>query len=86
MNILGTALIGLIVGLIARFVKPGEDKMGIVLTTLVGIAGAFVGQFLGRVLGIYSSNQPAGFIGAILGAVIVLTAIKAVNNHRKILH
>lgn len=84
MNIIGTILIGLIVGLVARFVKPGEDKMGIVMTTLVGIAGAFVGKLVGQLLGIYSSYEPAGFVGAVLGAVVVLAALKSFTGHRKV--
>jgi len=83
MNIIGTIVIGFIVGLIARFVKPGDDRMGLLFTTLVGIAGAFVGQFLGQALGIYSSNEPAGFIGAVVGAVVVLALIKAFTGNRR---
>jgi len=83
MSIIGTIVIGFIVGLVARFVKPGDDRMGLLFTTLVGIVGAFVGQFLGQALGIYSSNEPAGFIGAVVGAVVVLALIKAFTGNRR---
>lgn len=84
MNIIGTIVIGFLVGLIARFVKPGDDPMGLAMTTLVGIVGAFVGKFLGQALGIYSSNEPAGFIGAVVGAVVVITLLKAFTGHRRV--
>ncbi len=83
MSIIGTIVIGFIVGLVARFVKPGDDRMGLLFTTIVGIVGAFVGQFLGQALGIYSSNEPAGFIGAVVGAVVILALIKAFTGNRR---
>ncbi len=83
MSIIGTIVIGFIVGLVARFVKPGDDRMGLLFTTVVGIVGAFVGQFLGQALGIYSSNEPAGFIGAVVGAVVILALIKAFTGNRR---
>jgi uncharacterized membrane protein YeaQ/YmgE (transglycosylase-associated protein family) len=72
MQIIGTILIGFVAGLIARFLMPGRDPMGFVLTTLLGIAGAFVATYLGQAIGWYSAGQDAGFIGAVVGAVIVL--------------
>lgn len=76
MGIIGTIIVGFIVGLIARFVKPGNDRMGLILTTVVGILGAFVGTYLGQALGIYHVGEPAGFIGAILGSIVLLSLIK----------
>jgi uncharacterized membrane protein YeaQ/YmgE (transglycosylase-associated protein family) len=73
MTILWTLLIGFLVGLVARFLKPGRQKMGIILTTVLGIVGAFVGTFIGRELGLYESGQAAGFIMSVIGAIIVLT-------------
>lgn len=84
-GIIGTIIIGFFVGLIARFLKPGDDKMGLLFTTLVGIVGAFVGRFIGQAMGIYNANEPAGFIGAVVGAVIVLALLSLVNT-RKISH
>ena len=72
MSIIGTIVIGFIVGLVARFIKPGDDKMGFIFTTLVGIGGAFLGSYLGQTLGIYQVGQPAGFVGAVVGAIILL--------------
>jgi len=77
MGIIGAIIIGFFVGLIARFVKPGNDHMGVFSTTLLGILGAVIGRFIGEALGIYSSNHPAGFVGAVLGAVLLLAFSKA---------
>lgn len=78
MGILGTIIIGFLVGLVARFIKPGNDRLGIILTTILGILGAFVGGYLGQALGIYEVGEPAGFIGSVIGAVILLALLKAV--------
>ncbi|MET0620850.1 MAG: GlsB/YeaQ/YmgE family stress response membrane protein [Thermoanaerobaculia bacterium] len=72
MGIIGWIIFGLIVGALAKFVMPGKDPGGWIITTLLGIVGALVGGFLGRMLGLYKENEPAGFIGAFLGAVLVL--------------
>ncbi|MGX5217171.1 MULTISPECIES: GlsB/YeaQ/YmgE family stress response membrane protein [Pseudomonas] len=72
MGIIGTIFIGLIVGLIARFLKPGDDSMGWIMTILLGIGGSLAATYGGQALGIYQAGQGAGFIGAIVGAVILL--------------
>ncbi len=72
MHIIATLIIGFVAGLIARFLMPGRDPMGFVLTKLLGIVGAFVATYLGQAIGWYSAGQGAGFIGAVVGAVIVL--------------
>ena len=72
MGIIGWIIFGLIVGALAKFVMPGKDPGGWIITTLLGIVGALVGGFLGRMLGLYKEDEPAGFIGAFLGAVLVL--------------
>lgn len=82
MGIIGTIVIGFLVGLVARFIKPGDDKMGLILTTILGIIGAVVGSYLGQALGIYEVGEPAGFIGAVLGAIIVLALLKAVGGRK----
>lgn len=79
MGVIGTIIIGFLVGLVARFIKPGNDKMGFILTTVVGIIGAFVGAYLGQAFGIYQVGEPAGFLGAVLGAIIVLALLKALS-------
>ena len=72
MSILWTLLIGFVVGLVARFLKPGRQKLGFILTTVLGIVGAFVGSFIGQTLGLYQPGQAAGFIMSVIGAIIVL--------------
>jgi uncharacterized membrane protein YeaQ/YmgE (transglycosylase-associated protein family) len=72
MGILGWIIFGLIVGALAKLVMPGKDPGGFLVTTLLGIVGALVGGFLGRLLGLYKEGEPAGFIGAFLGAILVL--------------
>jgi len=72
MHLLWMIIVGLIVGAIAKLVMPGHDPGGIVVTVLLGIAGSIVAGFLGRSIGWYDPGQPAGFIGSIVGAVIIL--------------
>ncbi|MCL6690354.1 Uncharacterized membrane protein YeaQ/YmgE, transglycosylase-associated protein family [Pseudomonas citronellolis] len=72
MGLIGTIVIGLIVGLIARFLKPGDDSMGWIMTILLGIGGSLLATYGGQALGIYQAGQTAGFIGAVVGAVILL--------------
>lgn len=81
-GIIATIIIGFIVGLVARFLKPGQDKAGWIMTTLLGIVGAFVGSYLGQAFGIYGPNESAGFIGAVVGAVIVLAIYTLVTKKR----
>ena len=83
MDLIGTAIVGFFAGLLARFFKPGNDRMGFVLTTVLGILGAVVGTLLGQALGIYQAGEPAGFIGAVVGAIILLALIRAVVGRRK---
>ena len=73
MGILGAIIIGFIVGIIAKLITPGDPKpRGFILTTVLGIVGAFVGTFLGQAVGIVPQGDTAGFIGAIIGAVVIL--------------
>jgi uncharacterized membrane protein YeaQ/YmgE (transglycosylase-associated protein family) len=72
MNIIWTILLGLAAGIIAKFIYPGKENMGWIVTTLLGIAGSFVATYLGQWLKIYQPGQAAGFIGAIVGALILL--------------
>ncbi len=72
MEILGTIIVGLIAGVIAKLLLPGKDPGGCIITILLGIAGAFVATYLGKFLGIYEPGDTAGFIGAVIGAVIIL--------------
>lgn len=72
MSLIATIVIGFIAGLIARAVKPGEDGMGIIMTTVLGIAGSFLAGYGGAALGLYSPGQPVGFIASVIGAIILL--------------
>lgn len=72
MTILGTILIGFLAGLLARAIKPGRDAMGWIMTILLGIGGSVLATYGGKALGIYEPGQPAGFIGAVVGAIILL--------------
>lgn len=72
MSVLGTIFIGLIVGLIARAVKPGDDKLGWIMTAILGVAGSFLASYAGKALGLYQEGQVAGFLASVVGAVILL--------------
>lgn len=73
MGIVWTIVVGFVVGIVAKFLMPGKNEpSGFVLTTILGIVGAFVASFLGQALGFYRPGEGAGFIGAIIGAIIVL--------------
>jgi uncharacterized membrane protein YeaQ/YmgE (transglycosylase-associated protein family) len=76
MEILLTLVVGFVVGAIARFAMPGDQPMGWIATTLLGIAGAFVGGLGGQALGLYKVGEPVGWIGAIVGALILLFAFR----------
>lgn len=72
MEIIGTIIVGLIVGLIARAIKPGNDSMGWIMTILLGIVGSFVATYLGSAMGWYKPGEAAGWIASVIGAVILL--------------
>ncbi len=72
MSVLATILIGLIVGIVARFFMPGRDPMGFVLTAVLGVIGAWLGTWIGVSFGMYAPGEPAGFLMSVLGAMVVL--------------
>src|ERR1700750_1537574 len=72
LNLLWTAIIGLVVGALAKLIMPGKDPGGILVTMIIGIAGSFLGTFLGRLVGHYQEGQSAGFIMSLIGAIILL--------------
>jgi uncharacterized membrane protein YeaQ/YmgE (transglycosylase-associated protein family) len=72
MSIIGTIVIGFIVGLIARALKPGDDKLGLIMTAVLGVAGSFLASYAGAALGLYKQGDVAGFIASVVGAVILL--------------
>jgi len=84
MSILWAILIGFVVGLIAKFLMPGRDGGGFILTALLGIVGAVAATFLGQAMGIYAPGQSAGFIGAVIGAMIVLFIFGLVRGRRRL--
>jgi uncharacterized membrane protein YeaQ/YmgE (transglycosylase-associated protein family) len=83
MSFIYTVLIGLAAGAIAKLVMPGKDPGGWIVTTLLGIAGAIVAKYLGQALGLYAEGETAGFIGAVVGAVILLGAYRLITKSRK---
>jgi uncharacterized membrane protein YeaQ/YmgE (transglycosylase-associated protein family) len=78
MHFLWMLIIGLVVGALAKLVMPGKDPGGILVTMLLGIAGAFLAGLLGRALGLYGAGEDAGILASILGAVLVLAGYRAV--------
>lgn len=78
MDILWWIVIGLLAGAIAKFVMPGRDGSGCVVTILLGIAGALLAGYVGRLAGLYRADERAGFIAAILGAVAILAAYRMI--------
>ncbi len=76
LSLLWTIIIGFIAGAVAKFIMPGKDPGGFLITTALGVGGALVATFLGRMVGWYREGQSAGFIAAIVGALIVLAAYR----------
>ena len=83
MAILGTIFIGLIVGFIARAVKPGDDKLGWIMTAVLGVAGSFLAGYAGKALGFYQPGQVAGFIASVVGAIVLLFVYALVKGNAK---
>jgi uncharacterized membrane protein YeaQ/YmgE (transglycosylase-associated protein family) len=79
-GIIGTIVLGLIVGAIARFLLPGEQKMGWILTCVLGIAGSFLAGFIGQALGWYQVGETAGWIASVAGAVVLLWVVGKVQS------
>ncbi len=75
MGIIVMIIVGFIVGLIARAIMPGDQKMGIIMTTILGIVGAVIAGYLGQAMGWYMPGQPAGWIASVVGAIILLAVV-----------
>jgi len=72
MHILWTIIVGFVIGVLAKFIHPGRENMGFIITTLLGIGGSILATYIGQALGLYEPGQPAGFIGGIIGAIVLL--------------
>ncbi len=72
MTFLGTVIVGFVVGLLARALKPGDDKLGWFMTTLLGIAGSFIATYVGIAMNWYQQGQAAGWIASVVGAIVLL--------------
>ena len=83
-GILGWILFGLIVGAVAKLIMPGNDPGGIIVTMLLGIVGAVVGGWLGRAMGFYGPNDPAGFLMSLIGAVALLAVYRVMAGRRRL--
>ncbi|PCE33024.1 GlsB/YeaQ/YmgE family stress response membrane protein [Burkholderia ubonensis] len=73
-----TLVVGFIIGLLARALKPGDDRMGVVMTTVVGIVGSLIAGYVGHLAGWYAPGQGAGWIASIIGAIVLLVIVGAV--------
>jgi uncharacterized membrane protein YeaQ/YmgE (transglycosylase-associated protein family) len=76
MDVLIWIVFGLVVGIVAKLVMPGRDPGGMIVTIVLGIVGALLGGWIGRALGVYQPGQPAGFIMAVIGAIVVLAVYR----------
>ena len=84
MELLWTFLIGLLVGIVAKFLMPGRDPGGFIITALLGIAGAFVAHAIGQAMGWYAEGEPAGFLASVGGAIILLALYRMVIGRRRV--
>jgi uncharacterized membrane protein YeaQ/YmgE (transglycosylase-associated protein family) len=82
MGIIWTLIIGLVAGIVAKLLMPGRDPGGFIITMLLGVAGAFVATWLGQAIGWYRAGEGAGFIGAVVGAVILLIVYRMIARRR----
>jgi len=78
MGFIWTLIIGLLAGIVAKLLMPGRDPGGFIITMLLGVAGAFVATYLGQAVGWYHANEGAGFIGAVVGAIVLLAIYRLV--------
>lgn len=78
MSIIWAILIGFVVGIVAKFLTPGRDPSGFFITAGIGIAGSLIATFLGRALGWYATGETAGFLGALVGSIVLLLAYRMV--------
>ena len=82
MNIIGAIIIGLIVGIVAKFLHPGKDPGGMIISILLGLGGSLFAGWIGRMLGWYGEGEPAGFIFSVVGAVLLLVAYRLLTSKK----
>jgi uncharacterized membrane protein YeaQ/YmgE (transglycosylase-associated protein family) len=83
-HLLWVLIIGLVVGALAKLIMPGKDPGGIIVTMLLGIAGAFLGGWVGRAVGLYQEGQGAGFIMSLIGAIVLLAIYRLIVGRRRV--
>ena len=81
--IIGTIIIGFVAGLLARALKPGDDKLGFIWTIVLGVAGSILAKFIGEALGWYKEGDPVGFIASVVGAIILLFIYGMIKSSKK---
>ena len=81
LSLIGTFLVGIVIGFIARMLKPGDDNLGWIMTGVLGVAGSFLAQFAGTALGLYRQGDAAGWIASVIGAVILLVVYSMVKKN-----
>ncbi|HWP58289.1 MAG TPA: GlsB/YeaQ/YmgE family stress response membrane protein [Candidatus Acidoferrales bacterium] len=84
MSILGWILFGLVVGVVGKLLMPGRDPGGFIVTILIGIAGALIGGYIGRGLGMYGEGDPVGFVMAVIGSIVLLILYRLIFGRRGI--
>lgn len=82
MSILGTLIIGFLAGLVAKLLMPGRDPRGFIITIVLGVVGAFLATWLGREIGWYEPGEAAGFVGAVVGSIIILAIYRVTLGRR----
>ena len=82
MGIIWTIIIGLVVGFVAKLLMPGRDPGGFIITVLLGIAGALVATYGGQAMGLYEAGQGAGFIGSVVGAIVLLVIYRMIRGRK----
>ena len=83
MHIVWTIIVGFIAGVVAKFIHPGKESMGFIMTTVLGIGGSLFATFIGQALGLYQAGSTAGFIGAVIGAILLLVIYGALRTRAK---
>ena len=83
MHIIWTIIVGFIAGVVAKFIHPGKESMGFIMTTALGIGGSLFATFIGQALGLYQAGSTAGFIGAVIGAILLLVIYGALRNRAR---